>query len=58
METDGKYNSKALEKLLYRRQYILGPYFIEKLASWKRINICKSICLTVHPELEVYQTVQ
>ena len=27
------------EKLLYHNQFILGPFFIEKLTSWKRVKI-------------------
>ena len=44
-----------LDRLQYRSQFILGPYFIEKLTSWKKIKIGNGICLTVHPDLNVYQ---
>lgn len=43
------------ERLLYRSQFILGPYFIEKFISWKRIKIGNAIHLTVHPELNTCQ---
>lgn len=50
----GKYN---LEKLLYRRQFILGPRFIEDFPGWKKIRLRGKICLTVHPDLPTYQIV-
>jgi len=43
------------ERLLYRSQFILGPYFIEKFISWKRIEISNSVRLTVHPDLNTCQ---
>ena len=47
----------AFEKLLYRCQFILGPFFIDELNSWKRVKINHSLYLTVHPDLEITQTV-
>lgn len=43
------------ERLLYRSQFILGPYFIEKFKSWNKINISDVTHLTVHPDLHTYQ---
>ena len=43
------------ERLLYRSQFILGPYFIENFRTWKRIKIGNSIYLTVHPDLKTCQ---
>jgi hypothetical protein len=47
----------GLERLQFRSQFVLGPYFIEKLASWKKIKIGTGICITVHPDLNTYQAV-
>jgi hypothetical protein len=38
-------------RLLYRRQFILGPKYI-KFAGWKREKISNNLFLTVHPDLE------
>lgn len=45
------------EKLLYHNQFILGPFFVEALPSWKRIKINNSIYLTIHPDLNACQAV-
>lgn len=47
-----------LVKLLFRRQFILGPYYIESLSSWKRFTVRNDIYLTVHPDLPVCQVKQ
>ena len=52
MNSQMKYNS---EKLLYRRQFVLGPHFIEEFKSWKRIKVHNTIYLTVHPDLNTYK---
>ena len=52
-----KYDRPTSQKLLLRRQFILGPRFIEGLKSWKRINVRTTICLTVHPDLNTHQVV-
>jgi hypothetical protein len=44
-----------LQKLLYRRQFILGPKFIDSFPFWKKIEIRSTICLTVHPDLQALQ---
>ena len=41
------------EKLLFRRQFILGPRFLESLPGWKRVEVRESIRATVHPDLPV-----
>lgn len=51
-------NKYDIERLLFRRQFILGPRFVEELASWKRINVGATLCLTVHPDLNTCQVVQ
>jgi len=43
-------------KLKLRRQFILGPYFIEGFPTWNKISINKSMFLTVHPDLEITKT--
>lgn len=45
------------DKLLFRRQYVLGPRFVEDLISWKKIKVNSSIFLTVHPDLQTEQAV-
>jgi hypothetical protein len=45
------------ERLLYRSQFILGPHYIEKFRTWGKIRICKSIHITVHPDLNSYQVI-
>jgi hypothetical protein len=57
MLAQGKYGISTLENLLFRRQFILGPHFIEDFPSWKRIKVRDNICLTVHPDLNRRQTV-
>jgi len=48
MHNQPKYD---LERLLFRRQFILGPQFPEGVPSWKRLTVRPSICLSVHPDL-------
>lgn len=38
---------------LFRRQFILGSKFIDKLHTWKREKITEKLFLTVHPDLEL-----
>ncbi len=42
-------------KYLYRRQYILGPRYIEEFYDWKKIKIDDNLYLTYHSDLEVIQ---
>lgn len=42
-----------IEKLLFRRQFILGPYFIEELDHWNNLMIGQKLYLSAHPELNV-----
>ncbi|HEX7797940.1 MAG TPA: hypothetical protein VF456_26440, partial [Vicinamibacterales bacterium] len=39
--------------LLYRRQFILGPWYVEDLLSWTRIRISDTLKLSAHPDLPV-----
>jgi hypothetical protein len=43
------------EKLLYRRQFVVGPQFAEKFPSWTRVAIRDGVSVTAHPELDVTQ---
>ena len=52
-----KYDQLMTDKFLFRRQFILGPHFIENFTSWKKIKIKDKFCLTVHPDLNTYQCV-
>lgn len=38
-------------RLLFRRQFVLGPRFLDGFPTWKRIVVSPSLCLTVHPDL-------
>lgn len=44
-----------LNKLKFRRQFILGPARMEIIPSWERVLIQNNLCLSVHPDLELYQ---
>ena len=44
-----------LERALYRNQFILGPRFIDEFPSWGKTKVRNSICVTTHPDLNVYQ---
>lgn len=41
------------ERLLFRRQFILGPRFVEGFPTWQRLVVRPTIQLTVHPDLPV-----
>ena len=43
------------ERLRYRNQFVLAPYYIENLVGWRKIEVLKDLILTVHPDLEVTQ---
>ena len=42
-----------INKLLYRRQFILGSRFINCFPHWKREKVDNDIFLTVHPDLPI-----
>ncbi len=56
-KVEDKVSTTRYEELLYCGQFILGPFFIEQFTSWKKISINPSIHLTVHPHLNVFQSV-
>ena len=43
------------EKLLFRRQFILGTEFLSAPASWNRISVRERIRVTAHPDLPLSQ---
>jgi hypothetical protein len=42
-------------QLCFRRQFILGPSFVEHLAHWQRLRIATRFCVTAHPDLGTCQ---
>jgi hypothetical protein len=42
------------QRLLYRRQFIMGPRFVEELSFWRRCPIRPGLCLTIHPDLSTH----
>jgi len=40
------------ESLLYRRQFALGPKFIDVFPKWTKLAINDNLFLTIHPDLE------
>lgn len=54
--TEGQ-DTYPLDRLLFRRQFVLGPRFVERLKAWETLKIRDSLFLTVHPDLQVLQTV-
>ena len=43
------------EALLYRRQFVIGPRFLDGFPSWKRVTIGERFCVTAHPDLSTCQ---
>lgn len=43
-------------RLLFRRQYVLGPRFLEDFPDWRRVHAGPSFCLTAHPDLSTTVT--
>lgn len=52
IEKETKYDH---ERLVYRRQFVLGPRPLLGFASWKSVEIRDGICLTLHPDLNSLQ---
>ncbi|WP_319562202.1 hypothetical protein [Marispirochaeta sp.] len=44
-----------LEKLRFRRQFILGPAHVQLFYNWQKISIGNDLFLTVHPDLPCYE---
>ena len=47
-----QYDLATLQRLSYRRQFILGPRFADGFPSWRRIPLSGTLFLTVHPDLD------
>jgi acetyltransferase-like isoleucine patch superfamily enzyme len=39
------------EKYLFRRQFLLGPDFVEQLPHWEKLKIADKLFVTIHPDL-------
>ena len=48
-------NKYDVDKLLFRRQFIIGPRFVEPSSGWRRTKIRDELLLTSHTDLPVYQ---
>ncbi|MGH2108679.1 hypothetical protein [Aerococcus urinaeequi] len=44
-----------MNKLIFRRQYILGSKPIKKFKNWENIKINDNVYVTAHPDLEIEQ---
>ena len=44
---------KIYDNLLYRRQYFIGPKFVDRFKLWNKIKIGKNLHITAHPDLTV-----
>ncbi|MFO0752911.1 MAG: hypothetical protein U0411_06255 [Thermodesulfovibrionales bacterium] len=43
------------ERLLFRRQFLLGPRLPEGFPSWRRLRLREGLHLAAHPDLPVYR---
>ena len=50
--------TKIDNNLLYRRQYFIGPQFVDRFESWNKIKVGKNIHITAHPDLTVTTTIK
>jgi hypothetical protein len=48
-----RHDHAPLETLSFRRQFVLGPRFVDTFPSWQRIVVDTILHLTVHPDLDV-----
>lgn len=48
-----RYDRATLQQLSFRRQFILGPHFVEEFPAWQRIVVDGGLHLTAHPDLDV-----
>jgi len=44
---------KIDDKLLYRRQYFIGPQFMDRFKSWNKIKVGNDLHITAHPDLTI-----
>jgi hypothetical protein len=43
------------DRLLFRRQFVLGSRFVQELPTWRQAKAGPGLCLTVHPDLPFRQ---
>lgn len=43
----------GLERLVHRRQFVLGPHGIDRLAHWRQLKIGSNRYLSAHPDLNI-----
>ena len=48
-----RYDPAALQRLLFRRQFVLGPRAVDRFPSWQHVALGPDLWLTVHPDLGV-----
>ena len=44
---------KIDDSLLYRRQYFIGPNFVNRFKSWNKIKVGDRVHITAHPDLTI-----
>mgnify|MGYP006283418937 CR=1 FL=1 len=53
MDQEDRPLNPRLDRLNYRRQFVLGSSFIREFSGWREMPITESLCLTSHPDLDV-----
>ena len=48
-----KYDLATLQRLSFRRQFFLGPRFVDRFPSWQRVALDANWSVTAHPDLDV-----
>ena len=48
------YDDATLERLAFRRQFILSPRAVDGFPSWRRLALESAVHLTVHPDLPAH----
>jgi hypothetical protein len=48
-----RYDSAILQRLSFRRQFILGPHDVSRFPSWQSIALDAGLHLTAHPDIDV-----
>lgn len=43
----------SANKYLYRKQYVIAPFYIERFESWNRLKINDRLYITFHPDISV-----
>jgi len=50
-----RFTLNEIDNLLFRRQFILGPHFLNKFSSWQKEKIGDHLFLQAHKDLELTQ---